>query len=267
MTAAPTPSTTGNRLAGKVAIITGGGSGIGRSIAERFAAEGAQVAVLDLLPAAAAETNERITAAGGRGLALSVDVADGAGVAERVAQIVGRCGQVDILVNNAGVAAIGNVEACSAADFDRVQRINVTGAFNVLKSVVPLLKGRGGSIINLASVAALVGIPDRFAYSASKGALLAMTYSVATDYIRQGIRCNCIAPARIHTPFVDGFLAQHYAGREAEMFAALSATQPIGRMGQPDEVAHLAVYLASDESLFVTGTCFPIDGGFVRCKV
>lgn len=260
-----TSPTTG-RLAGKTAVITGAGSGIGRAIAERFAREGAAVAVLDLQAAAATEVATAIQAAGGRALGIAVDVSQSAAVAEALARVEAEVGSLDILVNNAGVAAVGNVEVCSEADFERVYSVNVKGAFHVLKHGVPRLLGRGGSIINIASIASLIGIPDRFAYSMSKGAIHTMTLSIATDYVSKGIRCNCIAPARIHTPFVDGFLAKNYPGREPEMFAKLSATQPMGRMGQPDEVAHLAVYLASDESGFVTGSCFPLDGGFVGCK-
>lgn len=150
---------------------------------------------------------------------------------------------------------------------DRLFAVNVKGVYNCLRSAVGTMKGRGGVILNLASVASMLGIPDRFAYGMTKGAVLTMTYSVATDYVRQGIRCNSIAPGRVHTPFVDGFIARNYPGREEEMFEALSRTQPIGRMGRPEEVAALALFLCSDDASFITGANYPIDGGFVNLKV
>jgi NAD(P)-dependent dehydrogenase (short-subunit alcohol dehydrogenase family) len=174
---------------------------------------------------------------------------------------------VDILVNSAGVAHIGNVEQTTEEDFDRLYAVNVKGVYNCLKAAVTTMKGRGGVILNIASVASTVGIPDRFAYSMTKGAVLTMTYSVARDYVSQGIRCNAISPARVHTPFVDGYLAKNYPGREREMFDQLSRTQPIGRMGQPEEIAELALFLCSDAAAFITGSNVPIDGGFVTLKM
>jgi 2-keto-3-deoxy-L-fuconate dehydrogenase len=141
----------------------------------------------------------------------------------------------------------------------------VKGAYNALYAAIPLLKSNGGGVIlNMASIAAWVGITDRFAYSMSKGAIMAMSLSVARDYLADNIRCNTISPARVHTPFVDGFIAKNYAGKEDEIFEKLSKSQPIGRMGKPDEVAALALYLCSDEAGFITGCDYPIDGGFIK---
>ena len=173
--------------------------------------------------------------------------------------------RVHILVNNAGIAHIGKLESTPEEDFDRVFRINVKGAYNCMQVVVGHMKARGGGVIlNLASVAAWVGLADRFAYSMSKGAVVSMTKSVARDYIAHNIRCNSISPARVHTPFVDGYLSKSYPGREQEMFEKLSQTQPIGRMAQPSEVAALALFLCSDEAAYITGSDYPIDGGFLN---
>ncbi|HLR25359.1 MAG TPA: SDR family oxidoreductase, partial [Fodinibius sp.] len=163
-----------------------------------------------------------------------------------------------------GVAHIGNVEDTSEQDFDRIYSVNVKGVYNCIHATIGRMVEQGGGVIlNMASIASVVGIDDRFAYSMSKGAVLTMTLSVAKDYIGDNIRCNCISPARIHTPFVDGFLKENYPGREQEMFDQLSQTQPIGRMGKPEEVASLVLYLCSDQAGFITGTNYPIDGGFI----
>ena len=168
-------------------------------------------------------------------------------------------------MNNAGVSHIGTVETTTEADFDRIFRINTKGVYNCLFATIPHMKKAGGGVLlNMASIAATLGIPDRFAYSMSKGAVLTMTLSVAKDYLKDNIRCNCISPARVHTPFVDGFIARTYPGREAEMFEKLSKTQPIGRMAEPEEVGALALYLCSDEAGFITGCDYPLDGGFTR---
>jgi 2-keto-3-deoxy-L-fuconate dehydrogenase len=257
-------STPDSKLAGRTAIVTGGGSGIGKAIATLFAKHGARVAILDL---AGDDTAREITSAGGSALALTCDVSKQPEVVQAFARVAQEYGALDVLVNNAGVAALGNVEGTTEADLDRVYAVNVKGVYNCLRSGVAAMKGRGGSIINMASVASSVGVPDRFAYSMSKGAVLTMTYSVAADYVNAGIRCNAISPARVHTPFVDGYLAKHYPGREQEMFETLSRTQPIGRMGQPMEVAELALFLASDAAAFITGSNFAVDGGFVSLKL
>jgi 2-keto-3-deoxy-L-fuconate dehydrogenase len=248
-------------LAGKTAIITGGGSGIGRAISLLFARQGATVHIIELNAAAAAETVNEIEEAQGIAFAHGCDVSS----QKDVLQIFNQIGSVDILVNNAGIAHIGKADTTSEEDFTRVFEVNVKGAYNTLFAAIPLLKkGKSPVILNMASIAAVVGITDRFAYSMSKGAIYAMTMSVARDYMAEGIRCNSISPARVHTPFVDGFIAKNYAGQEEEVFAKLSKSQPVGRMGKPDEVASLALYLCAEESGFITGNDYPIDGGFIK---
>jgi NAD(P)-dependent dehydrogenase (short-subunit alcohol dehydrogenase family) len=250
------------RLDGKTAIVTGAGSGIGAAIAELVALQGARVAVLDLDLEAARATAARVKASGGEAQALRCDVGDIAQVRESFALVLAAFGSLDILVNNAGIAHVGTLADTSEADFDRIQRINTKGVFLCAQAALPAMLGQGsGVILNMASIAALIGIEARFAYSMSKGAVLAMTRSIAVDYVKQKIRCNCICPARVHTPFVDGFLAKNYPGKEREMFEKLSAYQPVGRMGTPEEVAQLALYLCCDASTFITGQAFPIDGG------
>ncbi|MBO0934932.1 SDR family oxidoreductase [Fibrella sp. HMF5335] len=251
-------------LQNKTAIVTGGASGIGLAICRTFVQAGAHVHVLDR---AMDDPESLFTAisdnAGGMSLHV-VDVSDQADVQRVIGEIAGE-GPVHILVNNAGIAHIGNAETTTEADFDRVFSVNVKGVYNCLNAVLPHMRAAGGGVIlNMASIAATLGLNDRFAYSMSKGAVLSMTLSVAKDYLPHHIRCNCISPARVHTPFVDGFLAKNYAGNEAEMFDKLSKAQPIGRMGTPNEIAALALYLCSDEAGFVTGCDYPIDGGVVR---
>ena len=251
----------------KVAIVTGGGSGIGRAIAVRFARAAGRVAVLDVAEPAAREVAREIEACGGVCLPVPCDVSRQADVERAFQAIAQRFGPPDILVNSAGIAHVGTVEQTSEDDLDRLYAVNVKGVYNCMRAAVPAMKGRGGVILNIASVASTVGIPDRFAYSMTKGAVLTMTYSVARDYVAHGIRCNAIAPGRVHTPFVDGFLAKHYPGREQEMFKQLSRTHPIGRMGRPEEMAELALFLCSDAAAFITGSNYAIDGGFVTLKM
>lgn len=255
----------GFRLDGKVAAITGAGSGIGRAIAIRFAAAGAIVRALDLDEESARATATEISAAGGGATAHGCDVADQAQT-KQVFQELGQKSPLNVLVNNAGISHIGKLETTSEGDFERVFRVNVKGVYNCLYSAIDLLKTSGGVILNMASIAGSAALADRFAYSMSKGAVIAMTYSVAQDYLAHNIRCNCISPARVHTPFVDDYLRKNYPGREEEMFRRLSASQPIGRMGQPHEVAALALFLCSDEAAFITGTDYPIDGGFFKLR-
>jgi NAD(P)-dependent dehydrogenase (short-subunit alcohol dehydrogenase family) len=249
----------------KTAIITGGGSGIGKAIAELFASQQAEVFILELNQSSADDTVKSITDKGGKATAVAVNVSDQAQVKQVVSSIAQKAGRIDILVNSAGISHIGRLENTSEEDFDRIYQVNIKGVYNVMNAVVQYMKVQGGGVIlNLASVAAGLGLSDRFAYSMSKGAVVSMTLSVAKDYISHNIRCNCMSPARVHTAFVDGFLAKNYPGQEKEMFEKLSKTQPIGRMGKPHEIASLALYLCSDEAAFVTGCDYPIDGGFTK---
>lgn len=251
-------------LEGKTAVITGGGSGIGKAIAELFAQQDASVYILELNSETADQTLKNISAKGKKAIALSCNVSDQAVVTTMLQQVIQQTGGIDILVNSAGIAHIGKLESTAEADLDRLFQVNVKGVYNTMYAVIGQMKKQGhGVILNLCSVASSSGIADRFAYSMTKGAVESMTYSVAKDYVSHNIRCNCISPARIHTSFVDGFLKANYPGREQEMFEKLSKTQPIGRMGKPEEVAALALYLCSDEAAFVTGTNYPIDGGFL----
>lgn len=248
----------------KTALITGGASGIGLAIAQTFAQAGAHVHILDLNGGQAEQAASDLRRVGHKATGHAVDVSN----QQQTVEVIGRIAAqepIHILVNNAGVSHIGTVETTTEADFDRIVRVNIKGVYNCLFAAIPHLKANGGGVIlNMASVAASLGLSDRFAYSMSKGAVLTMTLSVAKDYLAHKIRCNCISPARVHTPFVDGFLAKSYPGQEAEMFEKLSKTQPIGRMAEPSEVGVLALYLCSDEAGFVTGCDYPLDGGFTR---
>ncbi len=251
-------------LQGKSAIITGGASGIGEAISKTFAQQGAYIHILEFSKENGEQTVKEIKNDGGEANFYQCDVSNHLQVKNIIDEIA-KNNKIDILINNAGVAHVGNVENTFESDLDRVYNVNVKGVYNCIYATVPKMKAQGGGvIINMASIASSVGISDRFAYSMSKGAVLTMTYSVAKDYLDSNIRCNCISPARVHTPFVDGFIKKNYPGKEDEMFDALSKTQPIGRMGKPEEIANLALYLCSNEASFITGTDFPIDGGFIK---
>ena len=248
------------KLDHKIAVVTGGGSGIGKAICLVLAKQGATVNVLDLNAKHAIQTVNEINENNGMGIAHKVDVSN----QEEVKNIFNKIGSISILVNCAGVSHIGNAINTSEADFEKVFQVNVKGVYNCLHAGIPCLqKNGGGAIVNISSIAAKVGLADRFAYSMSKGAVHAMTLSVAKDYLQDNIRCNSISPARVHTPFVDGFLKNNYPGKEQEMFDRLSKTQPIGRMGQPEEIAKQVLYLCSDEASFITGSDYAIDGGYV----
>lgn len=249
------------QLNGKTAVVTGSGSGIGKAVALLFARQGATVHLIDLNEEGISATADEIRSAGGTSVVQVCNVT----LQEQVKEVFTRIGKLDIVVNSAGVSHIGNVENTSEEDFDRLYQVNVKGVYNCLKAAVSVMKPSGGGVIlNLASIANHVGLLDRFAYSMSKGAVYAMTLSVARDFLKEGIRCNCISPARVHTPFVDGFLQKNYPGREQEMFEKLSQSQPIGRMAKPEEIAALILYLCSDEASFITGCDYPIDGGFIN---
>lgn len=251
-------------LKGKTAIVTGGASGIGKAIALKFASQGAHVHILELNAETAQQTVDEIVNADNLATAHSCNVANQKEVFDAINSIA-QNSKIDILVNNAGIAHVGNLEGTEEADLDRLYQVNIKGVYNCMKASIKNMKENGsGVILNLASIASSVGISDRFAYSMTKGAVLTMTYSVAKDYVSNNIRCNCISPGRVHTPFVDGFISKNYPGKEKEMFDALSKTQPIGRMGQPEEIANLALFLCSDEAGFITGTDYPIDGGFIK---
>lgn len=251
-------------LKGKNAIITGGGSGIGRSMSLKFAAHGCRIHILEKSIGKAEEICKEINTEGGTAESYKCDVSNLQEVEEIISQISSG-NDIDILINNAGISHIGNIEKTSEEDLDRVFQVNIKGVYNCTRAVVPVMKAQHqGVILNMASIASVVGLQDRFAYSMSKGAVLTMTYSIAKDYLDHNIRCNCISPARVHTPFVDDFLAKNYPEEVESKFRELSKSQPIGRMGEPEEVANLALYLCSNEASFITGTNFPIDGGFIK---
>jgi 2-keto-3-deoxy-L-fuconate dehydrogenase len=251
-------------LQGKTAIVTGGGSGIGRGIAHLFAKQGARIVLFDISESAASRVASEIRDLGGQARVIACDVADGGSVRSAFEAVDEHGDRVDILINNAGIAHVGKLDNTDEQDFERLYRVNVKGVYLCAQAAVSrMLRSGGGVIVNMASIASLMGLEDRFAYSMTKGAVLSMTRSIAVDYMRSHIRCNCICPARIHTPFVDHMLKEYYPGHEAEMFEQLSKSQPMDRMGTPEEVAALALYLCSNEASFITGQAFPIDGGIL----
>ena len=252
------------RLDGKRALITGAGSGIGEATARLFAAQGAQILVADVQMDAAEQVTASIVKQGGSASALALDVADETQVCAAFDRVAKQDGRLDIVVNNAGISHVGNILETSLEDWDRVLRVNAGGVFLCAREAVRHMlqqEPKGGVIINLSSVAAMVGLERRLPYSASKGAVLSLTRSIAIDFVGEGIRCNAICPGTVHTPFVEGYLKRSFPGQEDAVRQQLHARQPLGRMGLPEEIAAAALYLASDEAAFVTGAALIIDGG------
>jgi NAD(P)-dependent dehydrogenase (short-subunit alcohol dehydrogenase family) len=253
------------RLDKKIAFVTGAGSGIGEQIARLFAHQGAHVILADIRLDGAERVAGEIRAAGGSARTQQLDVSEESQVKTALEQVAATEGRLDILVNNAGISHVGNILETSLEDWERVMRVNARGVFLCAREAVRQMLAQlppGGVIINMSSVAATIGVDRRLPYCASKGAVLALTRSIAVDFVTQGIRCNAICPGTVQTPFVEGYLARHFAGHEDKARRELHARQPIGRMGRPDEIAHAALYLASDEAAFVTGTALVIDGGW-----
>jgi NAD(P)-dependent dehydrogenase (short-subunit alcohol dehydrogenase family) len=249
------------RLPDKVCLITGAGSGIGRASAVLFAQEGALIAVADIDRAAAAETVATIESAGGRARAYEVDVADEASTERLAADVVGDFGRIDVLFNNAGIAGVGVLHETSLELWERVMAVNVRGVFLVAKAVLPAMIAAGrGSIINMSSAIAEIGLANRAPYAASKGAVLSLTRQMQADYAPHGIRVNALLPGTIHTPFVDRYLAESYDDPAAGL-EAIKKRQLTGELGRPEDVAFAALYLASDESRFVLGSGLYVDGG------
>jgi NAD(P)-dependent dehydrogenase (short-subunit alcohol dehydrogenase family) len=258
-----------NKLDDKIAIVTGGGKGIGRAISLRFANEGAKVAIWEKDLDAAEETSKQINDSGRTAVSIECEISDKNSVSNALKETIDALGKPTHLINNAGIAHVGTATTTTEEDFDRVMSVNTKGLFLCLQAVLPVLVDNGGGVIlNLASIASRLGIADRFAYSASKGAALAMTLSVAKDYVDEGIRCNCLCPGRVHTPFVDGFLEKYYPDKteRSEKFTELSKYQPIGRMGEPEEIASLATFLCSEEASFITGSAYDVDGGTMTLR-
>ena len=251
-------------LKNKTVLVTGGGSGIGKAISKTFAKQGAKVHILDFNETALKETVSEINFLTSSAEGHFCDVSIQKEVNLVIKKITEK-NNIDILINNAGIAHVGNIESVEEDDLDLLYNINIKGVYNIIKATIPSMKkSKGGVILNLASIASSVGIFDRFAYSMSKGAVLSMTYSIAKDYLTSNIRCNCISPGRVHTPFVDGFIKKNYPESQKDMFKKLSESQPIGRMGKPQEIADLALFLCSDEAGFITGSDYAIDGGFIK---
>jgi NAD(P)-dependent dehydrogenase (short-subunit alcohol dehydrogenase family) len=252
------------KLDGKSALVTGAGSGIGREIALLFARQGATVAVGDINDVSAKGVVDEIAAAGGVAFPIHLDVTSRDSANDAVAAIVERSGRLDILVNNAGIGMVGSLTETEPVDFERLMAVNVYGVYHCSQAAVSQMltqAPQGGNIVNIASIAGQVAVARRFAYGTTKGAVISMTQSIAMDYIDRNIRCNCICPGTVESPFVEAYLQQYHAGEIEETRRQLHARQPLGRMGRPDEIAPLALYLASDESAYVTGSQMVIDGG------
>ena len=241
------------RLDGRIALITGGSSGIGEATARAFTRAGAAVIIMSIEPARA----QAVAAELANSRVILCDITDEAAVAEAFRGI----GRLDILVNNAGIGLVENVEETSLGDFQRLFRVNVEGMFLVTRAALPLIKASHGSIINIGSVAGMIGVRRRFAYCATKGAVIALTKQLAVDYPAE-FRVNCICPGTIDTPFVEGFLEKYHKHEKDKVRQELKQRQPVGRLGRPEEVAALALYLASEESAFMNGAALPIDGGW-----
>lgn len=250
-------------LTNKVAVVTGGAKGIGKSVSKLLAKQGAIVHILDLDKENGELTSQEINNSKGKATFHHCDLTEHETIGNIFKQIYDQFGRLNLLVNNAAISHIGDVGNTTPDDMDRLFNVNVKSVYSCLHFGVQYMKkSGGGSIVNMASALSVVGVAERFAYSMSKGAVYCMTFSIAKDYLTDNIRCNAIGPGRVHTPFVDDYLKTNYPGQEAEMFEKLSKTNPIGRMGTPDEIAALIAYLCSDEASFTTGSFYTIDGGF-----
>jgi 2-keto-3-deoxy-L-fuconate dehydrogenase len=241
------------RLDGKVALVTGGASGIGEATCKELARAGASVIVADINLEAA----EKLAASLPHAKAVRMDVTNIESI-DRAASLLDR---LDILVNNAGIAHVGDIAHVEPADFDRMMTVNVKSVYLVTRALLPLLLKVRGSIVNIGSVAGQVGIKQRFAYCTTKGAVLAMSRQLAVEYPKE-LRVNCICPGTVQTPFVEGYLDKYHAHEKEKIRAELNARQPIGRVGKPEEIASLIRYVCSEEAEFMTGSLLAIDGGW-----
>jgi 2-keto-3-deoxy-L-fuconate dehydrogenase len=253
------------RLDNKITLVTGAGSGIGEAIAILFAKAGAFVGVIDQDEAAAQKTAQTITEQGGQAKAIHLDITDEEKCVDVTESIQEEFGHIDILVNNAGIGHVGTLLETEGEDMDRMYSVNVRGVFNMTKAVLTDMIGSGkGNIINLASIGGVVAVRDRLAYCTTKFAVVGFTKCIALDHAAEGIRCNCICPGRVETPFVSARLKEYPDPEKA--YKEMASTQALGRMAKPEEIASAALYLACDESAFVTGTPFLIDGGWSAGK-